>query len=224
MAARGEQPAVRTGTAGRLRTRRREPPDVRREQILDAAERVLLDRGLAATTMADVASAAGVAKGTVYLYFESKTALLAGLRARYLERFGNLTEDLLGAGEEGGYAARLDRFVERLFRFGLDNIDLHHLLFHEAGFSQEEDAFATVEVLLARLVEEGVAAGELNAPDLPLTAAFLLGGLHHALVTAVHAPGATGSEHAIRVACELARRVLLPRGGAHPPSPSSSAG
>src|SRR5215210_7257384 len=57
---------------------RRRPPDVRREQILDAAERVLVERGLATTTMADVAGAAAVAKGTVYLYFESK----AGLRAR----------------------------------------------------------------------------------------------------------------------------------------------
>jgi hypothetical protein len=34
---------------------RRRPPDVRREQILDAAERVLVERGLATTTMADVA-------------------------------------------------------------------------------------------------------------------------------------------------------------------------
>ena len=53
---------------------RRQPPDVRREQILDAAQRVLLRRGPAAATMAEVADAASLAKGTVYLYFASKAA------------------------------------------------------------------------------------------------------------------------------------------------------
>ena len=69
---------------GRPRT---QPADVRREQLLDAAEQVLVARGLRSTTVADVAAAAGVAKGTTYLYFASKDDLLAGLRARYLERF-----------------------------------------------------------------------------------------------------------------------------------------
>ena len=40
-------------------TRRRELPEVRREQILDAAARVFLDRGLAEATMADVAPRVG---------------------------------------------------------------------------------------------------------------------------------------------------------------------
>jgi AcrR family transcriptional regulator len=40
-------------------TRRRELPEVRREQILDAAAQVFLDRGLAEATMAEVAEAAG---------------------------------------------------------------------------------------------------------------------------------------------------------------------
>ena len=75
-------------------SRRRELPEVRREQLLDAAATVFLDRGLAEATMADVAEAAGVAKGTVYLYFDSKSALLTALRARYtsqwLEQSGRL--------------------------------------------------------------------------------------------------------------------------------------
>src|SRR3954449_1227873 len=65
---------------------RTQPAAVRREQLLDAAEAVLMERGLSATTVADVAQAAGVAKGTMYLHFESKAELLAGLRARYMQR------------------------------------------------------------------------------------------------------------------------------------------
>ncbi|MEW6545362.1 MAG: TetR/AcrR family transcriptional regulator [Bacillota bacterium] len=47
--------------------------------ILDAAERVFAARGYAATTVKDVAQEAGVATGTVYLYFPSKEELFLAL-------------------------------------------------------------------------------------------------------------------------------------------------
>src|SRR5512132_2839109 len=91
---------------------RRQPADVRREQILDAAARVLVERGLAATTMAEVAEAASVAKGTVYLYFESKAELLAGLRARYFEGFAAMLDGPPAAGRPApGVAAGIERLV-----------------------------------------------------------------------------------------------------------------
>src|SRR5918999_5432501 len=86
-------PSSPDAAAAAARPPRRQPPDVRRDQILDAAEQVLVRRGLAAATMAEVAEAAAVAKGTVYLYFESKAELLAGLRARHFERFAALLGD-----------------------------------------------------------------------------------------------------------------------------------
>ena len=60
--------------------------DFRRSQILDAARQSFVARGLAGTTVDGIARTAGVAKGTVYLYFRSKAELLDGLRARYFER------------------------------------------------------------------------------------------------------------------------------------------
>src|SRR5215468_2981438 len=74
--------------------RRREAPDIRRTQILDGAARALVERGIDAS-MAEVADVAGVAKGTVYLYFASKAELLAELRARYLERFAATVDDAM---------------------------------------------------------------------------------------------------------------------------------
>src|SRR5512144_674110 len=50
------------------------PPD-RFQQLVDCATRVFIERGYAHTQMADVAEAMGVAKGTLYLYVESKEAL-----------------------------------------------------------------------------------------------------------------------------------------------------
>lgn len=48
----------------------------RREEILGAAVRVFARNGYAASRIEDVAQEAGIAKGSVYLYFESREALL----------------------------------------------------------------------------------------------------------------------------------------------------
>jgi TetR/AcrR family transcriptional regulator, transcriptional repressor for nem operon len=161
---------------------------VRREQILDAAERVLVERGLAAATMADVAEAAAVAKGTVYLYFESKTELLAGLRARYFERFAAMLGDPPPEGHpRAGTAERVERLVAASYDFALANHALHHVLFHEAGFG-EVDAFARARAVMADLVEAGRASGELTVADPALATDFLLHGLHGVLVGTTHRP------------------------------------
>src|SRR5689334_6441034 len=118
-------------------TRRRRAPEERTDALLDAAESLLLERGLSAMTVADVAEAAGVAKGTVYLYFDAKEALLAGLRARYLSRFVATVEPAVSS-TRSGPATRLDRFVDGLFEFSIAHRALHHVLFHEAGFPEDD--------------------------------------------------------------------------------------
>jgi len=51
----------------------------RRDEILAAARRVVAARGLRGTTIADIADEAGIALGTIYLYFSSKEAVFAAL-------------------------------------------------------------------------------------------------------------------------------------------------
>jgi len=53
----------------------RRAPDNRFQQLIEAATAVFISHGYSRTQMADVAAAAGVAKGTLYLYVESKEAL-----------------------------------------------------------------------------------------------------------------------------------------------------
>jgi TetR/AcrR family transcriptional regulator, transcriptional repressor for nem operon len=190
---------------------RRQPPDVRREQILDAAARVLVERGLAATTMAEVAEAASVAKGTVYLYFESKAELLAELRARYFEEFASMLGGPPAAGGPAPRAAdRVERLVAASYDFALANHQLHHVLFHEAGYA-EEDTFARARTVLAELIETGQAAGELDVADPALATDFLLQGLHGVLVGATHRPQAE-RERLVAGVTELTCRALGVRG------------
>jgi TetR/AcrR family fatty acid metabolism transcriptional regulator len=55
---------------------------IRRAQILDAAIHVFSEKGFHRATIKDIAAAAGLADGTIYLYFANKEALLLGILGR----------------------------------------------------------------------------------------------------------------------------------------------
>ena len=63
--------------------RREREREARRNRILDAAERVFFDNGFDAAKMEDVAEAAQLGKGTLYLYFKTKDDLAFGLAVRH---------------------------------------------------------------------------------------------------------------------------------------------
>jgi AcrR family transcriptional regulator len=67
------------------RRRVTKPPDERREDLLEAARQVFSTKGLPNATISDVTEAAGVAKGTFYLYFDSKETLLGALKQRFVD-------------------------------------------------------------------------------------------------------------------------------------------
>jgi AcrR family transcriptional regulator len=77
--------------------RRRIAPEERRSAILSAALKVFTEQGFAAARLDDVAQAAGVAKGTLYLYFPDKETLfeqlLLGVAGPILERLEGLLAD-----------------------------------------------------------------------------------------------------------------------------------
>ena len=69
----------------------------RHDAILDAAERVLLHSPERVASVAEVADDAGLAKGTVYLYFPSKEELLLAVHERRIEAFFRDVIDLVEA-------------------------------------------------------------------------------------------------------------------------------
>jgi AcrR family transcriptional regulator len=68
------------------------PVTDKRRLILDAAQHVFAENGFHTSTMDAVAEAAGVAKGTIYLYFKGKNELLIDLVD---DRTGQLTDMIL---------------------------------------------------------------------------------------------------------------------------------
>ena len=68
----------------------------RREHILDTAEKCFAQNGFHATTMQMICRAAGISAGALYIYFDSKEALIAGIcerdRSEFSERFAGVAE------------------------------------------------------------------------------------------------------------------------------------
>ena len=65
-----------------------------REKIVEAAERVMRERGLARSTTKEIARAAGYSEGTLYKHFESKEDLFLAVLAERFPSFVVLVEDL----------------------------------------------------------------------------------------------------------------------------------
>ena len=56
--------------------RKKEPRSVHRENIVSAASTLFMEKGIAATSMDDIAKAAGYSKTTLYVYFENKEEIV----------------------------------------------------------------------------------------------------------------------------------------------------
>ena len=101
----------------------------KRARILDAAIKVFAGRGFHSATVAEIARAAGVADGTIYLYFKGKEDLLLRL---FDEKMNDLLREAKAALlEEKTAPARLKRFIVLHFALVEKNPDLASVLIVE---------------------------------------------------------------------------------------------
>jgi AcrR family transcriptional regulator len=156
----------------------------RTREILAAARHLLDQRGLEAMTMEEIAAAAGVAKGTLYLYFQSKDDLIQALITMVGKNILKDLEALLQA--PGAPPEKLNKIVTVI----LEHLNRERVLFpiyarellrgrreSREGFwrhyQELEERFVT---LVTDLFAEGIAAGQF-IPANPRLLTFLLRGL-----------------------------------------------
>ncbi len=102
-----------------LRLARPAPDTDKRQLILDAATHVFAERGFFAAQVADIARRAGIAAGTVYLYFKSKDDILISLFDRTMQDAIREGKDALAGSPDA--ADRLRRIARlHLERLGRD--------------------------------------------------------------------------------------------------------
>jgi AcrR family transcriptional regulator len=175
-------------------------------QILDAAERLIVEHGYEGMTMDQVAAAAGVAKGTIYLYFPSKQSLLAGMQSDVAQRFVDGPSEMM-SDDSCTWRDRLDALVRRRLEVRLEHRALYHELFHVNRARAGEEPLDQVRAMLAEILTRGTDAGEFDVVDVVLTSDMLLhasgGALDH-----VDRFDAAGTERALQLVLRLFHRIV----------------
>lgn len=146
--------------------------EARPAELTDAALDLFVDKGYAATRLEDVAARAGVSKGTLYLYFDSKEALFkAVVREGLLPALGE--GESLVAGFTGTSADLLREVIGGMWRLiGSQRIGgIPKLIFAEARNFPEIAQFYYDEVILRgtalirNVIARGIAHGEFRPVD-----------------------------------------------------------
>jgi TetR/AcrR family fatty acid metabolism transcriptional regulator len=185
------------------------PPEGKRERILDAAVKVFAAEGFYNAKVSQIAQAAGVADGTIYLYFKSKDDLLINLFEDRMERVNaNLREAISTASSA---VDRLRRIVKLHLELVEQNRDMAEVISVELRQSSKfireyaNPKFAEFLRTIAGAVVEGQRAGELRSNIDPyIFARALFGALDEiALAWLVKHPGSKASIDLPRAAAEL---------------------
>ncbi|AZP11276.1 TetR/AcrR family transcriptional regulator [Undibacterium parvum] len=155
--------------------------DARPQELLAAALDHFVERGFAATRLDDVARAAGVSKGTLYLYFCSKEELFkAVVRESVIPMIGE-AEGMIG--QFTGTSAELLRLLMTTWWDRIGNTKLSgltKLMIAEAGNFPELARFYQEEVidrgdkLITAMLERGMARGEVRPLDLEIAPRILI--------------------------------------------------
>jgi AcrR family transcriptional regulator len=154
-------------SSGEPRWQRR--PDARPEEILEAAKHVFGESGYAGTKLEDVARRAGVSKGTLYLYFDSKEALFREMvRAKVVaalahaeetvRTFDGSSRELLVILISSMYRRLRDEGMARVGRV----VQAELPSFPELAQFYFEEVILRARRLVSRVLERGVESGEFR--------------------------------------------------------------
>jgi AcrR family transcriptional regulator len=163
-------------TSSRPRTK---PPEERRGEIMRAARRLFLEQGVAATTIEQITSRAGVAKGTFYLYFSSKEDVLAAMGDRYGDELLVKIQAAIAKKPGDDWKGKLRAWARAAVSGYLDSIRLHDILFYGSHRPTHEGLVDNVVIdHLFHMLQAGAQAGAWSIDDARFTAVFLFSGLH----------------------------------------------
>jgi len=215
--------------AGAPRWRRR--AEARPAEILDAALTVFSARGFAAAKLDEVAKRAGISKGTLYLYFESKTALFEAMALAMMQGpvLGRLDE-IVKAKSAPEALAQLMQFMAGMLEDPRRSALPKLIISESAGFPELaqiwlKNVIRPVRKRVIELIERGVAAGEFRAVDPWETAKLVIAPF---LLTALwrrtfesYDNRRSDPEALLRQHTEILLRGLAPDAGRRAKSPST---
>lgn len=195
-------------------------------RILDSTRELVLDHGIRKLTVAEIAKAAGVGKGTVYLYWAAKEDLIVGLFAREaLSLLDTVTEHL--AADHAAVAPRrlaplllsTGRKIALVDRLSVGDFDLLRHLAQQSGARElfvETMPGALCEAVMPILHRHGLLRDDRPLPDQSYIMHALLSGFGAAMSEPGSAPRSEGDTD--EILADSVARLLEPD---TPPSTSA---
>jgi AcrR family transcriptional regulator len=187
--------------------------EIRRQQILDRARDVFAKKGYHAAKIDDVVAAAGVARGTFYLYFHDKRSIFEELVGRFFQRIALAVSRI---DVEQPIEAQVVANVSAILELFLGDPSMAKILLADAvGLDAEFDRrllafYADIDALLVGSLREGQEIGIVQPGDTRVLAHFLIGGLKEVLLQLTRASVPVDREAVVRdVYAILARGILL---------------
>lgn len=177
----------------------------RRAQILGSALQVFATQGYHATSVSDLVEAAGVARGTFYLYFDSKQAIFLELLDALLEAFRGTVQGIDVTQGSAVMVPQLEDTLVRILAAARASRAVATILFREAvGLDAEVDA--RIEAFEQALhgyirasLDNGVRLGWLRAHDADVAATCIYGSMRQVISRYVIGEGeAFQPEHVAR--------------------------
>ena len=188
----------------------------RRRQILEAAKAVFADSGYHGASIHAIIERAQIARGTFYLYFESKAAVFDSILDHAMTDLrGRLHRIEVGDPAAPPPQVALRDQVVSVFEYIVGDRPLAMLLL-SAGHTPDAEAaerldqfFAEVRDLLRRAFESGMEIGLVRKVDTELAAAAMLGMIRGVVEQLVTQPKAPPVEHVVDEILIIALRGVL---------------
>ncbi|HHX51776.1 MAG TPA: TetR/AcrR family transcriptional regulator [Clostridia bacterium] len=165
----------------------------KRIQILEAAVALFAQKGFHQATVEEIAVLAGVGKGTVYEYFESKKHLFQEMLTYITGIYYGSYRELLEACT--GFKEKLEMVFRTHLRFIYDHRDMARLILYNHHFIGEELQHWMVAKdqersdHMAEILEEGVRQGQIRPVDCQVAARIMTGALWSMAFELVFLPG-----------------------------------
>ncbi len=153
----------RLSNANKMARKRAPGFEAQREDILAAAAHLFADQGFSATSMNQVAEACGVAKPTLYHYFQDKQELLAQICDSHVHALLALVDEVKA--QQLAPDAQLRALIERFTRAYADAQAQHRVLTSEIKFLAETERERLLDVE-RRVVNEFATALSQVRPEL----------------------------------------------------------
>ena len=166
------------------RKRVAKPAAERRQEIIQASLKLFMDKGFGETTVQDLAQQAGVATGTVYLYFPSKDHVLLALHQELHLGMATLVTEIaaemferIGKGDKVDYREAIDAVVDAMAIYCEEKKAYAYVCMRYLPGSGLADEVRKEEVKFAEMLkaiyEQATAAGIMHISD-PEMAAVLI--------------------------------------------------